>query len=108
MAEQKHPDSLAKVMVALFQVGLVLVGLIGLSVEFFRDNGILKQTLNKMLNSSLGLWSIPLAILALYILNKWINSQSSGKASKRGNLPMYLMMAIGAFFTFRLITTGGF
>jgi membrane protein insertase Oxa1/YidC/SpoIIIJ len=61
-----------------------------------------------MFASSLGMASIPIVIAVLYILNRWM-STSDGKASSgKGNLPLYIMMAIGAFFLYRLITTGSF
>ncbi|MEO8417555.1 MAG: hypothetical protein ABI475_02380 [Methylophilaceae bacterium] len=101
-----RPDSLLFTVAAIGRVGLVIIGLIGLSVEIFRDNGWLKQLLGKLFSSSLGLVIIPIAIIVIYFVNQWLSSASDGKASARGDLPLYLMMAIGAFFLLNLITKG--
>jgi len=108
MFNDDKPDSLKKVLVSVAQFGLMLIGLIGISIEFFRDNGWLKQIITKMANSPLGLFSFPLLFVALFLLNKWMSGKTDGKASARGNLPMYLMMAIGAYFVFNIVTTGSF
>ncbi|MGZ8252536.1 MAG: hypothetical protein ACXW1P_08530 [Methylophilaceae bacterium] len=102
------PDTLLKTITSVASVALLMVGIIGIAVEFFRDDGWLRQLLSKMLDSNMGLASIPVIIVALYLLNRWASSAADGKASSRGNLPLYIMMAIGAFFLFRLITTGDF
>lgn len=107
MNNRSKPDSLLATLVAVGQFSLVLLGLIGLSVEFFRDNGWLKQLLSKLASSPAGLASIPIAIVAVYFLNRWLVSASHGTTSK-GDLPMYIMMAIGAYFLFNLVTSGSF
>jgi hypothetical protein len=108
MGKQNKLDNLLSTIAAVGRIGLMLIGLVGIAVEIFRDNGLLKQLLSKMFASSLGMASIPIAIAVLYFLNRWI-STSDGKAnSGKGDLPLYIMMAIGAFFLYRLITTGSF
>ncbi|HSH72942.1 MAG TPA: hypothetical protein VK974_07785 [Methylophilaceae bacterium] len=102
------PDTLVKTITSIASVALLLVGVIGIAVQFFRDDGWLRQLLSKMLDSNMGLASIPLVILVLYFINRWASSAADGKASTRGNLPLYIMMLIGAFFLFRIITTGDF
>jgi hypothetical protein len=44
--------------------------------------------------------------VVVYFFWRWLNAAPDGKASKRGDIPMYAMMAVGAFFLFRLFTTG--
>lgn len=107
MAELNKQDSVLTTLAAVGRLSLMLIGLIGLSVEIFRDKGWLKLLLNKMLDSPLGLASFPVAIVVLYLLNRWLSSASHGKVAK-GDFPMYFMMAVGAFFLFQLITTGTF
>lgn len=107
MADSKHPDSLVDTLLAVGRFGLMLLGIIGISVEIFRDNGWLKQLIGKAFASPGTLLLIPLAIGALYLLDKAITN-AAGTASKKGDIPLYIMMAIGAFFLFRLITTGSF
>jgi hypothetical protein len=35
-----------------------------------------------------------------------MSSANPGESKKAGNLPMYAMMAVGAFYLFRFVTTG--
>lgn len=107
MGKHRSPDSLLHTLVAVGQLLMVLIGLIGLSVEIFRDNGWLKQLINKLISSPAGLASIPIAIVVLYFFNRWLTTASDGSVSK-GDLPLYIMMAIGAYFLFNLVTTGAF
>jgi hypothetical protein len=107
MADQSKPDSLVDTLLAVGRFGLMLLGIIGISVEIFRDNGWLKQLIGKAFDSPGTLLLIPLTIGALYLLDKTITN-AAGTASKKGDIPLYIMMAIGAFFLFRLITTGSF
>ena len=107
MAERKQADSLLDTIFAVGRFGLMLIGIIGISVEIFRDDGWLKQLIGKAFASPGTLLLIPLAIGVLYLLDKVITN-AAGTASKKGDIPLYIMMAIGAFFLFRLITTGSF
>lgn len=107
MSERSKPDSLISTLIAVGRFGLMLLGIIGISVEIFRDDGWLKQLLGKAFASPGALLLIPLAIGALYLLDKFITN-AAGTTSKKGDIPLYIMMAIGAFFLFRIITTGSF
>jgi hypothetical protein len=108
MFKDDRPDSLKKIIISVVQFGLMLIGLIGIAIEFFRDNGLLQKIISKMVNSPIGLFSFPLLLVVLYLINRWMSGKTDGKASERGNLPMYLMMAIGAYFVFNIVTTGSF
>lgn len=108
MAEKNKPDNLLNTLAAVGRLILVLIGLVGIAVEFFRDDGWLKQAISKLFDSSVWYLYILFGAAALYLLNRWM-ATSDGKASSgKGDLPLYIMMAIGAFFVFRLITTGSF
>lgn len=99
-------DTPIKTIISTAKFGLVLLGMVGISVEFFRDDGWLKTFINKMLNSSLGAWWFLVIAIFLFILNRIITDNTTGKASKRGNLPFHVMMLIGAFFLYRLLVDG--
>jgi hypothetical protein len=107
MPREKKSDNLIATLLAIIRVGLLLIGILGLTLSIFRDDGWLSQFLGKIFSSSMGLASIPLIILAVYLINRWI-TPPTGKASSRGDLPLYIVMAIGAYYLFRLMTTGGF
>lgn len=107
MDDQKQPDTLLATLLAVGRFGLMLLGIIGISVEIFRDNGWLKQLIGKAFASPSTLLLIPLVLGALYLLDKAITN-AAGTASRKGDIPLYMMMTIGVFFLYRLITTGSF
>lgn len=107
-ASNSKADSLFGTISAVFRLGLMLVGIIGLSVETFRDKGWLKQTLGALINSSTGIYSVVIVFFILFLLNRILSKPTDGKTSLVGDIPLYIMMAIGAFFVFNLITTGSF
>lgn len=106
MAENNKPDTLLNTLAAVGRIGLMLIGLVGIAVEIFRENGLLKQALGKIFESSMGIVYVLLAVAVLYMLNKWMATADGKASSGKGDLPLYIMMAIGAYFLFRLITTG--
>lgn len=108
MDNRSKPDSLLATLVAIGRLGLVLTGLIGVSVVVFRDNGLLNQLLDNMFSSSAWIIGILIAAVIIFYINRWLTAPRAKKMHSRGDLPLYLMMGIGAFFLFRLLTTGGF
>ncbi len=107
MTRETKSDNLLATLFAIVRLALLLIGIIGLSISVFRDDGWLTQLLAKMFSSTMGMVSIFLLIFAAYGLNRWMTSPTR-KASSRGDLPLYIMMTIGAFYLFRLIMTGSF
>lgn len=93
---------------AVGRMGLMLIGIAGLAMELFRDDGWLKKALAKLFESTTSMMFIPVIIFALWLLNHWMSSGNKGETRKSGELPMYAMMAVGAYYLFRLVTTGGF
>ena len=93
---------------AFGRLALMLLGLIGIALELFKDDGWLKTLFSKLFQSTTSMLAIPVIFLVLWLINRWLTSPSKSETSKSGDLPMYVMMAIGAYYVFRLITTGGF
>lgn len=100
------PESKASVLGAVVRMGLMLVGIIGLALELFREDGWISTLLSKLFESTTSMLMIPVIILALWLLNRWISSPNKSETKKSGDLPMYFMMAVGVFYLFRLYTTG--
>jgi len=92
--------------IAVGKLGLMLLGIVGIALEFFKDDGWLKVVLGKIFQSTTSMMSIPVIILVLWLLNRWMSGTGKDETSKSGDLPMYIMMAVGAYYLFRLITTG--
>lgn len=102
------PESPLSNIAAIGRMGLLILGLIGIAIEIFREDGWLKTLLAKIFQSTTSMLSIPVIIFVLWLLNRWMTSPNKSETSKSGDLPMYMMMAIGAYYLFRLVTTGGF
>ncbi len=102
------PESKRSVFYSVISMGLMLVGIIGIAMEMFRDDGWLKTLLHKLFQSTTNMMAIPVIILVLWLLNRLMTSPNKSETSKSGDLPMYAMMAVGAYYLFRLVTTGSF
>ncbi|MCB5187091.1 hypothetical protein LG200_03600 [Methylobacillus caricis] len=102
------PDSLSATLLAISRFGLMMLGIIGIAVELFRDDGWLKQAFSKLLSSPAGMIAIPVIILLMYLANRWFTAPRRGELTRRGDIPLYIMMGIGGFFLYRLLTTGSF
>ena len=100
------PESLLGNLAAVGKMGLMIVGIIGIALEFFKSDGVLSTILSKLFQSTTTMLFIPVIIFVLWLLNRMMSSSKKGETNKSGDLPMYVMMAIGAFYLFRLITTG--
>lgn len=105
---EAKPESLLSTLLAVLRLGLMLIGIIGLAVHLFHDEGWLDQALAWIFSGTWTMLAIPGAILALYLANRWLTTPRRGELSKRGDIPMYAMMAVGLLFLFRLATTGSF
>lgn len=102
----KKADSLVETLLALGRVGLLLLGIIGIAYELFRTDGLLKRWLASLFSSTEGVVVAVLIAIALYIAWRWTNAAPDGRASRRGDIPLYGMMAVGAYFLYRLLSTG--
>jgi hypothetical protein len=102
------PESKRSVLMSIVGMGLMITGIIGIAMGFFRDDGWLKTLLHKIFQSTTSMMSIPVIILVLWLLNRWMTSPNKSEMSKHGDLPMYAMMAVGAYYLFKLVTTGSF
>ena len=101
-------DTLLKTLSSLGGILLVLIGLIGIGLEFFKDGGWLKTAFAWLFESTTHMMFIPVIIIAGWLFNHFISSSAKGEKKKSGDIPMYVMMLIGAYYVYRLVTTGGF
>lgn len=106
MDHRKKPDTLFATLMAVGRLALVIVGLIGITVHVFREEGWLNQLLAKMFISSSWLLAIPVALAVLYFVNGWLSTAPKNEPYTRGDIPLYIMMGVGAFFVVKLMTTG--
>jgi hypothetical protein len=102
------PETALSGILAALKMGLMILGLIGLAIELFKEDGWLKTLLAKLFESTTTMLFIPVIIFVLWLLNRIMSSNNKGEVNKSGDLPMYIMMAIGAYYLFSIVTTGGF
>ncbi len=105
-------DTPFKNIMAFIGVLLMLCGLVGLAVELFSHADTLNNAwfiaqYEQTLANPMRLIYLPLIFLAYYIISKMFAVPQGGtKPSGKGNLLMYIMMAIGAYYLIRLGLTG--
>ena len=99
-----QPDSIFKTLAGIIRITLVIIGLVGLSVEIFRDDGLLTSIFSAMISSRVDLALIPITLIVLFLLNRWVVSHSGTEEhSIRGDIPLYFMMSVGATFVFNFL-----
>lgn len=103
-----NAESKFSVLTALLRMGLMLVGIVGIAMEFFSEDGILKRLISRLFESTTSLMMIPVIIFVLWLLNRWMSSGSKSETKRSGDIPMYIMMLVGAYYLYRLITIGSF
>ncbi len=99
-------DTPLKTIISAVGMILMLVGLAGIAMEFFKDEGWLKTAIAWLFESTTRMMFIPVIIFALWLMNRMMSSTNPNESKKSGNIPMYIMMAIGAYYVFRFVTTG--
>ncbi len=101
-------DTLLKTLSSVGGMALLVIGLIGIAMEFFKGDGVLSSIWDWLWEDTSHLIAIPVAAFAFWLFNRFLTSSAKGEKKKSGDIPMYIMMVIGAYYMFRFITTGGF
>jgi hypothetical protein len=102
----KKPDSILTTLLAGLQAGLVLVGIVGISVKLFdEEKGLVRQWFDYAISAKLSnLVVIGILIVAGYYLFNWWVKGSDQKHGAIGNILMYGMMAVGAYVLFQFLS----
>ena len=101
-------DTLPKTLVSVAGMVLMLIGIAGIAMEFFKDEGWLKTALAWLFESTTRMMFIPVIIFVLWFANRMMSSTNPNESKKSGNIPMYAMMCVGVFYVYQFATTGGF
>lgn len=91
-------ESITSVLIAIIRMSLVLAGIVGLAMEFFKDGGLVVKTMSWLFDSGQHMLFIPVIIFAMWFINRMISAEGKGDIKKSGELPMYIMMALGAYY----------
>jgi hypothetical protein len=100
-------DTLLKTLSSVGGMALVLIGILGIALEFFKGDGILGSIWDWLWQDTSHLIAIPVAAFAFWLFNRFLTASAKGEKKKTGDIPMYAMMAVGAYYVFRFVTTGG-
>ena len=103
-----NPESKLSVFLAFVRIVLMGFGLVGVALEMFREGGWLSKLMSKVFESTTTMLLIPVIILALWLLNRWLSTPNKSETKRSGDLPMYIMIAIGIYYIYKIFTTGSF
>jgi hypothetical protein len=98
-----RPDSLLQTITSVISMLLMLIGIVGIATDFFKEDSWIKKALAYLFQSTGTMMLIPVIILVLWLLNRWISSPNKGKKKSSGNLPMYLMVVAGAYYLYQFL-----
>lgn len=102
------PESHLNSILAILRMGLMLVGIFGITFELFRENGWLSRLLGDVIDSTANILLAAVFLLGLWLLNRWLSSPNKSEAKRTGDIPMYAMMAVGVFYIYRIFTSSVF
>jgi len=97
-------DTPLKNILSVGAVLLMLAGLVGLALEFFKNDGWLSKLFSYLFQSATHMMLIPVIGIILWLANRAMSSADKGETKKTGNIPMYIMMALGAYTIFQYAT----
>jgi hypothetical protein len=106
--KQLKPSSHIHLIRSIAEFVLILFGIAGVSYEFFKESSIFRSFIGGLFDSLTSMLLIPVIGIAFWLFSKWTSSPTASEKPEIGNIPMYVMMIIGAFYIFRLISAGHF
>jgi hypothetical protein len=96
-------DTLLQTLSSVASMALMLIGIIGIAIDFFKEDSWITKTFAYFFQSTNTMLLIPVVIFVFWLLNRWISSPSKDKKKKTGNLPMYLMIIVGLYYLYQFI-----
>lgn len=100
------PDGAWQILQAFITLGLMVCGFIGIAVHVFGSDAGPTDWLQWITASA---WNGALTVIGLvsaFAFHRYITHISSQQRRSASNLPVYAMMLLGAYFVYRLLTTG--
>lgn len=98
-----RPDTLMQTITSVVSMVLMLIGIVGIATDFFKEDSWIKKTLAYLFQSTGTMLLIPLIVIVLWLLNRLISSPNKDKKKNSGNLPMYLMMMTGVYYVYQFL-----
>lgn len=101
-----RPDGPRQIVQALLTLGLMLCGFIGIAVHVFGSNQGPMDWVQWIMASTLNMVLTATGLLAMFAFHRYITHISTQQRRSASNFPVYAMMLLGAYFIYRLVTTG--
>jgi len=101
-----RPDGPRQIVQALLTLGLMLCGFIGIAVHVFGSNQGPMDWVQWIMASTLNMVLTAAGLLATFAFHRYITHISTQQRRSASNFPVYAMMLLGAYFIYRLVTTG--
>ncbi|MDR2874867.1 MAG: hypothetical protein LBV44_02920 [Methylobacillus sp.] len=112
-APRGRPESLITTLKAIAMIGLIGLGIVGLAITLFGENGVADDLFTRLMDPksrvSIASLIVPVAlvlILTYIIKNQVRRSSEKSLAEVLGSMAMYAMMCVGLYFLYHLITVG--
>lgn len=104
-AFQKKPDNLIFTLLSIIRMVLMIAGVIGIAYNLFKDHGWFTMGLTELTKSmSTFLIGGVILIIIFYYADKMLSSKAQdGKASNKGDIALYAMMAAGVYFIYKFL-----
>lgn len=99
-------DSPWQVAQALLTLGLMLCGLIGIAIHLFGSDLAPGGAYAWIQASPLHIILVLMIAIAALLFHRYITHISNQQRRFATNLPLYLLMLLGVYFIYRLLTTG--
>ena len=110
--ENNRPENIITTLKAIGEFTLLVCGIIGIAVEIFHDDGLLRKLLSKLMDSAFSSSMIALVgVIAVFAIGAvWYDRVFSKVENIRalGDFLMKAMMLTGAYFLYLFLTTGSF
>jgi hypothetical protein len=101
-----RPDSAGQIVQALFTLGLMVCGFIGIAVHVFGSDQGPTDWLAWIAASPLNIALTVIGLVSAFAFHRYITHISTQQRRSASNLPVYAMMLLGAYFIYQLISTG--
>lgn len=101
-----RPDSPWQTLQALLTVALLICGLIGIAVHLFGSDITPFDWWAWITASPLNIALTILAVVGVIAFHRYNSHISNQQRRNASNLPVYIMMLVGVYFIYRLLTTG--
>lgn len=112
MAIDRRTESLITLLKSLLEFLLMVCGIIGIAVQIFHDQGLLKGLWNVLINEAISTSLIGgiFAVAGILLGKAWFDSvfRKAENANALGNFLMKAMIAAGVFFLYLYLSTGSF